>query len=144
MKDFLSSFRWAARGIAFCLKTGRNFRIMTCAAGYVVWFGWMSGLTAAEWGIELLCCGLVLALEGMNTALEQLCDRVTRAQDDYIRRAKDCAAGAVLLASVCAVLIWLVITLGGGYWQALLSWRGGLMLLTLPAAMWWSFRGYSL
>lgn len=121
---------------------GRNFRLMVCAAGYVVWFGWTVHLSPAEWGIELLCCGLVLALEGMNTALEQLCDRVTRAQDEYIRRAKDCAAGAVLLASVCAALIWLGITLGGGYWQVLLSWRGGgLVLLTLPAALWWSFRG---
>ncbi|MGM9537062.1 MAG: diacylglycerol kinase family protein [Candidatus Onthomonas sp.] len=144
MKAFLASFRWALRGIGFCLKTGRNFRIMTCAAVYVVWFGWIAGLTSAEWGIELLCCGLVLALEGMNTALEQLCDRVTRQRDDYIRRAKDCAAGAVLLASICAALIWLVIAVSGGYWRVLLSWRGGLMLLTLPAAVWWSFREHGL
>lgn len=140
MRAFLASVSCALRGLSAAL-TGRNFRLMVCAAGYVAWTGWTVGLTAAEWGVELLCCALVLALEGMNTALEQLCDRVTREQDEYIRRAKDCAAGSVLLASAVSALIWLVITLGGGYWRAMLAWRGGgILLLTLPAALWWAFR----
>lgn len=141
MKGLLRSFQYALQGIAFCLRTGRNFRIMVCAAGYVVWTGCAAGLSAAEWGIELLCCGLVLALEGLNTALEQLCDRVTRERDVCIRRAKDCAAGAVLLMSLCSALVWLAVTASGGHWRVLLAWRGGgLILLTLPAAFWWSCR----
>lgn len=138
MRALLASFLYALRGLGVAL-TGRNFRLMVCAAGYVVWTGWMAGLTAAEWGIELLCCALVLALEGINTALEQLCDRITVERDPAIGRVKDCAAGAVLLASAVSALIWLVITLGGGYWRAMLAWRqGGLLLLTLPAALWWA------
>lgn len=141
MKGLLCSFSYALQGIAVCLKTGRNFRLMVCAAGYVVWTGWIARLSPAEWGLELLCCGLVLALEGLNTALERLCDRVTRERDPLIGQAKDCAAGAVLLAAAVSALVWLIVTVGGGHWHAVLAWRGGgVVLLTLPAALWWSLR----
>lgn len=146
MRGLLNSFRYAAQGIAFCAGTGRNFRLMLCAAGYVVWAGLVAGLTPVEWALELLCCGLVLSLEGVNTALEQLCDRVTRQRDPLVGRAKDCAAGAALLASLGAALVWLVLTLGGGYGSRLLDWltdplwHGGMFGLTVPAALWWACR----
>lgn len=140
LKSFLRSFRYALEGIVFLLKNGRNFRFMIVVALGVIWTGWLVGLTGTEWAVQLLCCGLVLAMEGVNTALEQLCDRVTDQPDPFIKRAKDCAAGAVLLLSVFSGAVWTVITIGGGYWEKMLSLRwAGIFCVILPALRFWVF-----
>lgn len=141
LKGFFRSFRYAFQGVAFLLREGRNFRFMAAAALYVIWSGWFVGLSGEEWALELLCCGLVLSLEGFNTALEQLCDRLTEEPDPFVKAAKDCAAGGVLLASACSGAVWMVITLRGGYWEKLLTvqWLG-IFLLSLPALYLWVFR----
>jgi undecaprenol kinase len=53
----------------------------------------------------ILAAGAVLALELVNTALERLADRLHPEIHVAIQTAKDCAAGAVLLASLAAVII---------------------------------------
>lgn len=60
-------------------------------------------LTRAEWAVLLLTFGAVMGFEAVNTALEYLADKVTRERDEHIRRCKDCAAGAVLIAAIFAV-----------------------------------------
>lgn len=143
MKELLAfcrSFRYALEGITFLLQNGRNFRFMIVVALGVIWTGWFVELTDTEWAIQLLCCGLVLALEGLNTALEQLCDRVTEQSDPFIKRAKDCAAGAVLVMSVFSGAVWTVITVTGGYWEKMLSLRwAAIFCLILPALRFWVF-----
>ena len=140
LSTFVRSFRYALEGIGFLLKTGRNFRFMVVVALGVIWTGWLVGLTGTEWAVQLLCCGLVLAMEGVNTALEQLCDRVTDQPDPFIKRAKDCAAGAVLLLAVFSGAVWAVITVSGGYWEKMLSLRwAGIFCVILPALRFWVF-----
>jgi len=52
-----------------------------------------------------LSAGAVLALELLNTALERLADRLHPEKHAAIQEAKDCAAGAVLLAAIAAAII---------------------------------------
>ncbi len=59
----------------------------------------------------LLACGLVLALELMNTALEAVVDLVSPEAHRLAKIAKDAAAGAVLLACVFAVLVGVAVIL---------------------------------
>ena len=47
--------------------------------------------------------------ELFNTALEILCDRVTSAHDEQIRRVKDAAAGAVLVAAIMSVIVAVIV-----------------------------------
>jgi undecaprenol kinase len=54
------------------------------------------------WALVILCIALVVALEAMNSALEYLIDRLHPDIHEEIGRAKDAAAGAVLLASIGA------------------------------------------
>jgi diacylglycerol kinase (ATP) len=64
----------------------------------------------------ILAALAVLALELMNTALERLADRLHPETHVAIRTAKDCAAGAVLLASIAAVIIGaLTVAVGLGW-----------------------------
>ena len=57
------------------------------------------------WALLLAAAFLVLLTELINTAIEALCDRVELGNDPLIERAKDCAAGAVLMAAGTAVVV---------------------------------------
>ena len=54
MKALIKSFMYAGRGIWFCIRHERNFRIHIVASIYVLWFGFWFSLGRAEWAILLL------------------------------------------------------------------------------------------
>ena len=58
-----------------------------------------------------MCIGGVLMAEAFNTAIETLADRISPEYDDMIGRAKDIAAGAVLIMVFAAVIAGLIIFL---------------------------------
>jgi len=99
-----ASFRYAWSGIAYSFRTQRNFRIHlvlgTIAVGLCVWLA----LPSTTLAIVILTIGVILALELLNTALEAVVDLcVGQTYHDLAKTAKDCAAGAVLLAAIAAV-----------------------------------------
>lgn len=97
------SFVYAWRGIRYLFRGEHNARIHLCVAVAVVVAGCLFGLTSAEWGVICLAIGLVLALEAMNSAVEALADHVSPDYAPLIGRAKDVAAGGVLLGVLGAV-----------------------------------------
>ena len=114
----LRSFPFAARGVRQLLRAGGNARIHFAATVAVVIAAFVLKVTSGEWSLLALAIGLVWAVEGVNTAIELLADRITRERDDLIRRAKDTAAGAVLLASIAAAIVG-VLVLGPRAWALL-------------------------
>jgi diacylglycerol kinase (ATP) len=76
---------------------------------------------AIWWALLLMNCGLVLAAELINTALEQALDHLHPEIHPAIKVAKDCAAGAVLVFSLSAVGTFLAFL-----WSVLVktSWPG--------------------
>jgi diacylglycerol kinase len=88
-----------------------NGQIQLCVAIAVIIAGFIFQLNAFEWVIVLACVGLILALEMVNSAIEKLCDLVHPEKHPAIKFIKDVAAGAVLWASVVAVIIGLIIFL---------------------------------
>lgn len=106
--SFLRGFVYAARGIVTACRQ-RNFRFHLCAAAYVIFFAArFYSFGKAEWGVLLLTCAMVLALESVNTGIEKLADKVTEEHSHRIKLAKDCAAGAVLIAAVFAVAVGVI------------------------------------
>ena len=67
------------------------------------------GLSTFEWIAVILCIGAVLAAEGVNSAIEALCDKVSPEYDEAIKHTKDLAAGAVLILAVMSVIVGLLI-----------------------------------
>lgn len=105
MKKFLKGFVYAARGLLFCMRE-RNFRFHLCAVVFVTTFALgFYELSRAEWAVLLLTMGLVPALEAVNTSVERLADKVSSEHDENIKRCKDCAAAAVLIAAIAAVAV---------------------------------------
>ncbi len=105
MSQFPRSFVHAFSGLGTVFRTQPNMRVHLVAAAAVVVAGFALRINPIEWGLILICIGMVIGLECANTAIEQLADRVTTEQDPLIRCAKDCAAAAVLAASVAAALV---------------------------------------
>lgn len=99
------TFGHAFRGLGSMLRTEFNARFHLSSAVVVVAVGLALDLPRVEWMILVLTMAAVFALEAVNTAFEALCDVVSPDHDERIGRAKDVAAGAVLIASIAAVVI---------------------------------------
>ncbi|MGM9520954.1 MAG: diacylglycerol kinase family protein [Oscillospiraceae bacterium] len=104
-------FYYAFRGIASAYRRERNMRIHSATAFYAVCAGFLCGIAPAEWLAVVICIAAVISLELLNTALEALCDEVAQGYSRYVRIAKDCAAGAVLVFAAASIVVGLVIFL---------------------------------
>lgn len=103
------SFRYAWAGVVTLIRTQHNAWIHLGAMTAAIAAGILFGITATEWALVAICIGGVLAAEAVNSAVEALADRITREQDPEIGRAKDLAAGAVLLTAIGAAVVGLII-----------------------------------
>ncbi len=109
MKNFLKSFIYAIHGFWSGLKDQRNLKVQLFIALIVVGAGFYLEIDAIEWCIILLCISLVLGLELINSAIENLVDLVTKERNSLAGKVKDIAAAAVLLASINAVIVGVII-----------------------------------
>jgi diacylglycerol kinase len=111
-------FGFALRGLRVLIATQWNARIHAAITLLVVALGFLLGISAAEWCALIFAAALVWTTEAMNTALEFALDAVSPGYHEWVGRAKDLAAGAVLVAVTCAVLIGLIV-LGPPLWKLL-------------------------
>lgn len=105
----LRSFGHAFKGIRLMFDAGANMRIHFCAAAAAIAAGFYFKISPVEWCLITLCCVLVIATEGLNTALERLCDRVHPDRHPEIGKAKDLAAGATLIVAMGAAVVGIII-----------------------------------
>ena len=109
MKRFITRVRYALQGWTAFFAKETHGQIQLVVAILVVAAGFYFSISNTEWMLLLLCMGLVLALEMVNTAIEKLADRLHPEHHPQIGLVKDVAAGAVLWASVISVVIGLLI-----------------------------------
>lgn len=103
------SFGYAFQGIFNTIRTERNIKIHCAAAMLVTIFGIWLQISKTEWMICFILFGLILALELVNTAVEATVDLFTEERKPLAKKAKDAAAGAVLIAAIFAVVIGILI-----------------------------------
>ena len=103
------SFRHAFDGVKMLIREERNMRIHIVMTILVVLCAVIFGLTAAEKAIVISLCAVVLCAELINTAIENVVDMSTAVFNMYAKRAKDVAAGAVLVVSIGAAVAGLII-----------------------------------
>jgi len=111
MSERLQSFRFAFKGIREMLIGEHNSRIHLTTALIVILAGILLKVSALEWVALVFAIGLVISLELINSSLEKLADFVSPGKDELIRKAKDLAAAAVLIASLTSAAIGLIIFL---------------------------------
>ena len=101
----LRSVKFAMRGIATMLKTQHNAWLHATATALVISTGVLLELSFGEWCWIVLAITSVWTAEALNTAFEFLTDVASPDFHPLAEKAKDVAAGAVLLAALGAVAI---------------------------------------
>lgn len=109
--SFFRSFSFAFAGFISAFKTEQNFKFHLFATFIAIVLAIVLKISPTEWLWIALSIALVLGAELMNTAIESLADRVSVEQHPLIRGAKDCAAAAVLLMAIFALVCGFVIFL---------------------------------
>ena len=111
LKGRWKSLGFALRGAVHLVRTEHSVMVQLAIAVLVTIAGFYFGLAPWEWALQIFAIGLVLACEGLNTAIEKLCDFVQPKTDQRIGRIKDIAAGGVTFAALAAIIIGLIIYL---------------------------------
>lgn len=106
---FLLGLSVAGAGIVRTIQTQRNMKIHLLCALAVALFCLIFPLALSTQALLFLCIALVLAAELLNTALEAIVDLCSPDFHTLAKTAKDAAAGAVLVLSVAAALIFVAV-----------------------------------
>lgn len=109
----LNRLRHALGGLYYALRCDKSFRYqvyLILGLGIISRFA-LRGLTNYEYALLAISASLVIITELQNSALESALDRLHPEIHDDIRRSKDMAAGAVLLAGVVMLGVVLMVLL---------------------------------
>jgi|SRR5699024_4707249 len=105
-RKFSHSLRHACDGLITLFKEERNFRFELICLSLVVIAGLIFHLPISEWLWLIVASAIVLIAEAANTAIENLTDLASHLHsNDFAKKAKDIAAGMVLLAAAFAVIV---------------------------------------
>lgn len=106
--NLVKSFGYAASGVVQA-GSERNFKVDVVAA--VVVFAACALLQVPAWGwaAVVVCVGVQLAMETVNTAIEAIVDLASPEIHPLAKRAKDCAAGAALITACASVVVGLIV-----------------------------------
>ena len=138
---------FAGRGVWFCIRHERNFRVHMAVAAYVLLLAPYFSLSRGEWASLLAVVALVLAAEAVNTAVEQVVNLASPRRRTRARVAKDVAAGAVLLCAAGALAAGLFLFLRPEAFAAMQAdflrcpWKPALLAASLPLAVWFVICG---
>ncbi|WP_310396514.1 diacylglycerol kinase family protein [Hymenobacter sp.] len=101
----VASFGHAVRGVWSALRSEVHLRLHAAATVAVIGLGFYYGISRLEWALVALAVAGVWTAELVNTAIEALTDLASPAYHPLAGRAKDVAAGAVLLAALGALVV---------------------------------------
>ena len=107
----IKSVGFAFKGAVLLLKTEASIKIQFVIALVVTGAGFFFNISFNEWIVQLLAIGLVMSVEGINTAIEEIANFIHPEHHNKIGLIKDISAGAVFIAAVFASIIGLIIYL---------------------------------
>ncbi|MEA5077338.1 MAG: diacylglycerol kinase family protein [Anaerolineaceae bacterium] len=110
-QSLFQAFKNAFHGLKFVVTTQRNAQIHLAITIIVVAAAIAFGVSANEWIAIVIAIGFVWATESLNTAIEKLTDLASPGYHTLAKYAKDCAAAAVLISALTAVVIGIIIFL---------------------------------
>jgi len=105
----LKSFSYAIKGALKLITTEHSIMVQFSLGILVTIAGFYFDISRTEWLFQTLAIGLVLSIEGLNTAVEKIADFIHPNYHERIGFIKDIAAGAVFFAALTAIAIGLII-----------------------------------
>jgi diacylglycerol kinase len=95
----MNSFKYAFEGLFHAILTEPNFRIQLFILTLSIILGKIYQITRSDWSYLINSLGLLLVVEIMNTAIEEIMDQLIKHHHDGVKIIKDLSAAAVLITS---------------------------------------------
>lgn len=111
LKNRWKSVGFALRGALLLIRTEASIKVQFFIAIVMTAAGFFFEISNTEWTIQLLTIATIMGAEGLNTAIEKVCDYIQPEFDKKIGFIKDVSAGAVMLVSIAATIIGFIIYL---------------------------------
>ncbi len=111
-RRFVNTVVWSWDGFRAAWATEKTLRQWTIANVLSATLAFTLDLSPGERGLILALGLLVLAAELINTAIEEVVDHISPAQDPRAKKAKDCGSACVALAALAAGAAWVVVLVG--------------------------------
>ena len=105
----LKSFKYAFVGAYKLITTEHSIMVQFSVAIFVTFAGFYFEISKLEWMLQSIAIGLVLSVEGLNTAVEKVADFIHPDFHERIGFIKDIAAGAVFFVACVAIFIGIMI-----------------------------------
>ncbi|MCI4443399.1 MAG: diacylglycerol kinase family protein [Lentimicrobium sp.] len=105
----LKSVSFAVKGAIKLITTEDSIKVQFSIAILMTVAGFYFSISTIEWLFQILSIGLVMSIEGLNTAVEKIADFIHPEYHERIGFIKDISAGAVFFAALTAIVIGLII-----------------------------------
>ncbi|RDI54902.1 diacylglycerol kinase family protein [Flavobacterium glaciei] len=105
----LKSVSYAFKGAVKLITTEHSIMVQFSIGILITIAGFYFGISKTEWLFQTIAIGLVMSIEGVNTAIEKVADFIHPNYHERIGFIKDIAAGAVFFAALTAIAIGLII-----------------------------------
>jgi len=105
----IKSVSFAFKGAIKLITTEHSVMVQFSIGILMTIAGFYFGISKTEWLFQTLAIGLVMSVEGLNTAVEKIADFIHPTYHERIGFIKDIAAGAVFFAALTAIAIGLII-----------------------------------
>ena len=105
----INGVKYALKGALILLRTEASIQVQFTIAILLTIAGYYFNISSIEWIFQVMSIGLILSIEGLNTAIEEIADFIHPEFHHKIGLIKDIAAGAVFIAAVSATIVGLII-----------------------------------
>ena len=105
----IRSLKFTFRGAFLLLKSEHAIIFHSIIGILLVCLGFYVGLDRIHWIIQIFCIGFVLTAEGLNTAVEKLCDFIHPEFNKKIGFIKDISSGAMTFAVIISTIVLILI-----------------------------------
>lgn len=99
------SVGFAFKGAIKLISTEHSVMVQSCLLVVMVVAGFYFEISKTDWMFQIFAFGLVLSVEGLNTAVEKIADFIHPEFHKRIGFIKDIAAGAVFFTALTAIAI---------------------------------------
>lgn len=105
----IKSVGYAFKGAYLLITTEASLKVQFVLGIIMTLAGLYFGISSMEWCIQILVIALIMAIEGINTAIEEMADFIHPEHHPKIGLIKDLAAGAVFIVAIAAIAIGCII-----------------------------------
>jgi len=105
----LKSLKFAVLGAYKLITTEHSVMVQFSLGILMTIAGFYFNISKTDWLFQTMAIGLVLSIEGLNTAVEKIADFIHPDFHSRIGFIKDIAAGAVFFAAIAAIAVGLII-----------------------------------